>query len=66
MPKIIGIIAIALGVMLLFWGHDSAQSFNSQFRNIFTGNPTDKTLYFYAGGVALTIYGLFLTFWRWR
>ena len=66
MTKIIGIIAVVIGVMLLVWGHDAAQSVGSQFKTVFTGNPTQRAMLFYAAGAGLTIYGLFLTFWRWR
>ena len=64
MEKIIGVICLVLGVMLLVWGHDSAQSLNSQVTNLVTGNPTNRTMYFYAGGAALTLYGLLQIVWK--
>jgi ABC-type Mn2+/Zn2+ transport system permease subunit len=63
MQKIIGVIALVIGIMLLVWGHNVAQSLDSQVKNIFTGTPTDRAMYFYIGGVALTIYGLFQIVW---
>jgi len=59
MNKIIGLIALAIGILLLVWGHNSAQALNSQVENLFNGTPTNRTMYFYIGGVALIIYGLF-------
>ena len=65
MQKIIGVIALVIGIMLLVWGHNIAQSLNSQVKNIFTGSPTDRAMYYYIGGAALTIYGLFQIVWPW-
>jgi uncharacterized protein YjeT (DUF2065 family) len=59
LQKIIGAIALAIGIMLLVWGHNAAQSLNSQVENIFNGTPTNRAIYFYVGGLALIIYGLF-------
>ena len=64
MQKLIGVIALATGIMLLFWGHNSAQALNSQVENILTGTPTNRTMYFYIGGAALVCYGLFQMVWK--
>ena len=64
MQRIIGAIALVIGIMLLVWGHDSAQSVNSQVKNLFTGNPTDRTMYFYIGGAILTVYGVIQIAWK--
>ena len=64
MQRIIGVICLVVGVMLLVWGHNSAQALNSQVKNIFTGTPTDRTMYFYIGGAALTLYGLLQLVWK--
>ena len=63
MQKIIGVIALVIGIMLLVWGHNVAQSLDSQVKNIFTGTPTDRTMYYYVGGVALSLYGLLQIVW---
>ena len=63
MKKIIGVISLVIGVLLLVWGHDIAQSPNSQVHELFTGAPTDRATYCYIGGVALGIYGLFQILW---
>ena len=63
MQKLTGLVCLILGVMLLAWAHDSAQAFDSRVTNFITGNPTNHTLYLYAGGVALTISGLVQILW---
>jgi Protein of unknown function (DUF3185) len=64
MSRIIGVICLVLGILLLVWGHDSAQSINSQVNNLLTGNPSNRTMYFYAGGAVLTIFGLLQIVWK--
>jgi len=63
MQKIIGIISVVIGVLLLVWGHDMAESISSQVQQIFTGAPTDRAMHFYIAGVALVIFGMFQIFW---
>jgi len=63
MKKIIGVVSLVIGVLLLVWGHNMAESVNSQVKQIFTGAPTDRATYFYIGGVALGLFGLFQIFW---
>lgn len=63
MRKIIGVISLVIGVLLLVWGHDIAQSVDSQVKQLFTGAPTDRATYYYIAGTALTLFGLFQIFW---
>ena len=63
MRKIIGVISLVIGVLLLVWGHDIAQSVNSQVKQLFTGAPTDRATYYYISGTALGLFGLFQIFW---
>jgi uncharacterized membrane protein HdeD (DUF308 family) len=63
MQKIIGVISMVIGVLLLVWGHDMAESIGSQVKQAFTGAPTDRTTYFYIAGVTLVIFGVFQIFW---
>jgi hypothetical protein len=49
---------------LLVLGHDTAHGLNSQVKNIFTGTPTDRAVYYYVGGAALTVYGILQLFWK--
>jgi hypothetical protein len=66
MQRIIGVISLAIGIMLLVWGHNMAQSIGSQVRQAFTGAPTDRAMYFYIGGVALALYGAFQIVRPWK
>jgi len=64
MQKIIGVIALVIGIMLLVWGHNMATSLGSQVQQAFTGAPTDRAMYFYIGGAALSLYGVFQIIWK--
>jgi hypothetical protein len=64
MQKVIGVIALVIGIMLLVWGHNMSQSLGSQVQQAFTGAPTDRTMYFYIGGAALSLYGIFQILWK--
>jgi hypothetical protein len=63
MQKIIGVISLVIGVLLLVWGHNIAQSVDSQVKQVFTGSPTDRATYYYIAGTALGLFGLFQIFW---
>jgi hypothetical protein len=58
MAKIIGVILLVVGVFLLIRGHDMSQAINSQVKNLFTGQPTDKVTYYYFGGAICCAVGL--------
>ena len=58
MHKIIGAVLLVVGVFLLIRGHDIAQSVNSQVKNLFTGSPTDKVMYYYLGGAVCCAVGI--------
>ena len=64
MKKIIGVVCLIIGVALLLRGHDIAQSLDSQLRNIFTGSPAHKVIYYYLGGAVLCAVGLTQVFWK--
>jgi len=52
MSKGLPIFLIAVGMALLFYGMRASNSFSSGFSRLFTGSPTDKTLWLIIGGVA--------------
>ena len=62
MNKIIGAILLVVGIFLLVRGHDMSNSVNSQVKNLFTGSPTDKVLYYYLGGAICCAVGVVLEF----
>ncbi len=64
MQKIIGAVCLVIGVALLLRVHDVARSLDSQIKNIFTGSPTHKVIYYHLGGVVLCVVGLIQIFWK--
>ena len=57
-----GFALIALGIVCLLWGSDASASLGSQFSRIFTGAPTNRTIWLIAAGVVSTAAGLGLLF----
>jgi uncharacterized membrane protein (DUF106 family) len=64
MQKTSGVICLAVGIILLLWGHNIANSVGSQVQQIFTGSPTNRAMHFYIGGLVLAILGAALIFWK--
>jgi hypothetical protein len=60
MKNIVGFALIALGIVLLVFGFNESQSFGSEVSRVFTGNPTDRSIWFIAGGAVAVVAGLFL------
>jgi hypothetical protein len=56
--KAIGIALLAVGIILLVYGISASDSFGSEVKEVFTGTPTDKSMWLIIGGVALGIIGL--------
>ena len=50
------------GVVLVVWGISASESFNSDVSRVFTGSPTDKSMWLLIGGGVLGIVGLFGVF----
>ena len=61
MNNVIGLAVFALGITLLIFGFNESQSFNSDVSRFFTGNPTNRSIWFIAGGAAAIILGLVLS-----
>lgn len=62
MQMAIGVVCLVVGVLLLAWGYNISRSVASQFKEVFTGSPTDRAMYFYIGGAVLSAFGLFQIF----
>lgn len=58
MTNILGLAIFAVGIVLLILGYNASQSFSSDVSRFFTGNPTDKSMWFLIGGAAAIIVGL--------
>jgi hypothetical protein len=60
MANVVGLTIFALGIVLLVFGFNETQSFSSGVSRLFTGNPTDRSLWLIIGGFVAVIAGLFL------
>jgi hypothetical protein len=56
--RIIGLALLALGVVLLIFGFAAADSFADQFSKAFTGEYTDRTMFYIIGGAVSAVVGL--------
>jgi hypothetical protein len=57
MNKAIGLALLAVGIGLIIYGARASDSVSSSVSRFFTGNPTDKTVWYLLGGVAAAIVG---------
>ncbi len=55
--RLIGIAALAIGVVLLVMGIRATDSFGSQVSEFFTGSPTDRAIWLTIGGAVLVLVG---------
>jgi uncharacterized protein DUF3185 len=60
MNRILAIVLIVAGGCLLVYGLQASQSFSSDVSRLFTGSPTDRTIWLIVGGAASAIAGLVL------
>jgi multisubunit Na+/H+ antiporter MnhB subunit len=58
MNNIVGLAIFAVGIVLLVFGFNASHSFGSDVSRFFTGNPTDRSIWFLVGGAAAVIVGL--------
>jgi len=57
MNKILSLALLAAGVVLVIYGLNASDSIGSSFSRIFTGNPTDRTVWFLVGGIVAVALG---------
>jgi drug/metabolite transporter (DMT)-like permease len=57
MARVVGIALVVVGIVLLIWGVQSADSLSSQFSEFFTGTPTDRSMWLIIAGVAAIALG---------
>jgi hypothetical protein len=60
MNNMVGYAIMAGGIILLIFGFNESHSFGSDVSRVFTGNPTDRSMWMIAGGAIATIAGLVL------
>src|SRR5215510_12611031 len=58
MTRMVSVALLVGGVVLLYFGGQSFHSFSNDVSRVFTGAPTNKTIFLLAGGVVATIAGL--------
>jgi hypothetical protein len=59
MNKPVSLALLVVGIVLLIFGFNASESASSEISRAFTGNPTDRTMWFFVGGAVATILGLF-------
>jgi uncharacterized membrane protein YidH (DUF202 family) len=58
MNKALGIVLLAVGVILIIYGMNASDSFNSSVSRFFNGRPTNETIWFLVGGVVACVVGV--------
>ncbi|MDB6113905.1 MAG: rane protein [Lacunisphaera sp.] len=57
MNRIISLALLVGGIVLLAYAANASDSVGSSVSRAFTGNPTDKTMWLFIGGLVATIAG---------
>jgi len=55
--RLTGIALLAVGGVLVLWGYNESESLGSHLTRLYSGNPTQNTLYYYIGGGICLILG---------
>ncbi|TVQ10732.1 MAG: DUF3185 family protein [Balneolaceae bacterium] len=58
MGSIRSVVFLVVGIVLLVWGLNEMESFSSDLSRIFTGTPTDRSMWLVIGGSVLCIVGI--------
>jgi LPXTG-motif cell wall-anchored protein len=58
MQSVIGIALLVIGVVLMIFGMQASASLGSRLSELFTGAPSDRTIWLLVVGVAAAIVGL--------
>ena len=57
--KMIGLVFLVVGIILLAWGYNEANSLEGELTRAFSGAPGDRVLWFYISGGVCVVIGLF-------
>ena len=57
MNKILSLALLAGGVVLIIYGVNASNSIGSDFSRLFTGSPTDKSIWLLIGGIVAAAIG---------
>ncbi len=63
MNRVAGIAILVVGIALTIWGLNASHSVGSDISRVFTGAPTDKSVFMIVGGVLLVATGLGTAFY---
>ena len=66
MIRIIGLVLLAVGAALLFFGYHASQTVGEQIVESFTGRFTNQTMAYLIGGIAAIVSGAALIVWGGR
>ena len=58
MQSVVGMAFLVVGVVLIMFGRQASASVGSRFSELFTGTPSDRTIWLVVAGVAAAIVGL--------
>ena len=57
MNKLIALVLLAGGIVLIIYGINASNSIGSDFSRLFTGSPTDKSIWLLLGGIVAALIG---------
>ena len=57
MNKPLSLAILVAGIVLLIYGISASDSIGSEFSRLFTGKPTDETIWLLLGGIVVTAIG---------
>lgn len=58
MIRAVGLVLLVAGVMLVFFGLNEMNSLTSDISRMFTGNPTNRSIWLVFGGAVLAVLGM--------
>lgn len=61
MNRAIGLALLVGGIVLVVFGLNESNSFSSEVNRVFTGNPTDRSMWMLVGGAVAAVAGLVMT-----
>lgn len=62
MNKPLALALLGVGIALIIWGINAGNSAGSEISKVFSGTPTDKSMWLLIGGIAATTVGAVFTF----
>ena len=57
MNKILSLAFLVGGIVLIIYGINASNSIGSDFSRLFTGSPTDKSIWLLIGGIVAAVIG---------